>query len=53
VCEKCIELDGKIEHYSQIAHWVTDKTTLEGIAVLIAKYEADKIALHPEGSLDS
>lgn len=49
MCEKCAELDGKIEHYQRIARWVTDKPTLEGIDILIAKYEADKKALHPEG----
>jgi hypothetical protein len=48
VCEKCIELDSKIEHYQRIARWVTDKQTLDGIGTLVAKYEADKKALHPE-----
>lgn len=49
MCEKCNKHDGKIEHYRRIARWVTDKVTLEGIETLITQYEADKIALHPDG----
>jgi hypothetical protein len=48
MCEKCAELDGKIEHYRQMARWITDPFTLEGIDILTQKYEADKKALHPE-----
>jgi hypothetical protein len=48
MCEKCAELDSKIEHYRQMARWITDPFTLEGIDILTQKYEADKKALHPE-----
>ena len=48
MCEKCAELDSKIEHYRQMARWITDPFTLEGIDILFKKYEADKKALHPE-----
>lgn len=48
MCEKCQELEGKIHHYRTIARWVTDEPTLEGIGILIAKYETDKKALHPK-----
>ena len=46
MCEKCVELDKKIEHYQQLSSWVLDETALEGIHLLIAKYTADKKALH-------
>lgn len=49
MCDKCAELDGKIEHYRRIARWVTDQKALDAIALLIAKYETDKKAFHPEG----
>ena len=48
MCEKCAGLDGKIEHYRQIARSITDPFILEGIETLIKKYEADKKAVHPE-----
>jgi hypothetical protein len=46
MCDKCAELDGKIEHYRRLAQWVTDRKTLDGIASLILKYQEDKRALH-------
>ena len=48
MCDKCAELDGKIEHYRLMAQWVSDRKTLDGIAVLLAKYAEDKKALHPQ-----
>jgi hypothetical protein len=48
MCEKCIELDKKIEHYEVLSNWVVDKYALEGIRFLVAKYHADKKALHPD-----
>lgn len=48
MCDRCVELDGKIEHYRRMAQWVNDKKTLDGIAYLIAKSEADKKTFHPD-----
>jgi FAD/FMN-containing dehydrogenase len=48
VCEKCEELDGRINHYRQIARGVSDKLALEGIEQLIRDMEAKKRELHPE-----
>lgn len=48
MCEKCIELDRKIEHYRKLSTWVLDEPAQEGIRFLISKYVADKKALHPE-----
>jgi hypothetical protein len=49
MCQRCVELEEKIERYRALARRVTDKATLEGIAMLIEKMEANKAALHPPG----
>jgi hypothetical protein len=49
MCEKCVELDKKIEQYRALARKVTDQPTLDAIDVLIKKMETRKAALHPEG----
>ena len=48
MCDKCVELDGKIEHYERMSSRITDQPTLDGIKELIAKMKAQKSALHPE-----
>ena len=48
MCEKCVAIDGKIEHYRNLSSLITDQRTLEGIKHLIAQMEAEKQALHPE-----
>ena len=48
MCDKCIELDKKIEHYRHLSSRMTDQPTLDGIKKLIADLQAQKIALHPE-----
>jgi hypothetical protein len=37
MCEQCIELDEKIEHYRALARRVTDRMTLDALARLIKK----------------
>ncbi len=44
MCEKCLEIDGKIEHYRSIASKIADQAMLRGIEVLIRRAKA-----HPEG----
>jgi hypothetical protein len=34
MCEKCVELDSKIEHYRALASRITDQPTLDGISHL-------------------
>ena len=46
MCEKCRKLDEKIAHYREVATWVMDERTLEGIEMLIRNLEAEKAALH-------
>jgi hypothetical protein len=48
MCEKCIEIDTKIEHYQQLSRLIIDQPTLDGIKQLIEQMKAEKIALHPE-----
>jgi hypothetical protein len=42
MCEKCVELDRKIEHYRLLA------SVLDGIKHLIEQMQAQKAAFHPE-----
>jgi hypothetical protein len=48
VCDKCVELDGKIEHYRKLLSMLTDQQTIDGLKALIEKIETEKLALHPE-----
>ncbi|MHC1946094.1 hypothetical protein IF803_17070 [Bradyrhizobium sp. UFLA06-06] len=47
MCEKCVELNGKIAHLKALSVHITDEQTLEGVAVLTKRYEALKLELHP------
>jgi hypothetical protein len=48
MCEKCIEIDGKIEHYQRLLSRITDERTVNEIKELLARMKARKAALHPE-----
>ena len=48
MCDKCTELDDKIEQYRRIASSIGDQFTVDRIKVVIAELEAQKAALHPE-----
>ena len=48
MCDKCVDLDGKIEHYQRLARMIIDQPVLDGIKQLIAQLNAEKTALHPE-----
>jgi hypothetical protein len=48
MCDKCIELDGKIEHYLRMSSMITDQSMLDGIKELIERAKAQKAVLHPE-----
>jgi hypothetical protein len=50
MCWQCKELDKVIERYRTLAERTTDKQTLDGIEILIAKAEVDKKELHPDHS---
>jgi len=48
MCEKCVEIDGKVERYRRLSSGLTDEATLDGIKKLITQLKAEKAALHPE-----
>jgi hypothetical protein len=48
MCDKCDELDKKIEHYRRIRLSIGDPVTIERIEALIADLQAQKATLHPE-----
>jgi hypothetical protein len=48
MCEKCAELDKKIDHYGRLASSALDQRTVAGINELIEKMKAEKPGLHPE-----
>ena len=47
MCKKCAEFDKRIAHYRELSMRTTDQPTLEGIALLIKQYEAQKSELQP------
>ena len=48
MCEKCAQLNEKIVHCKALSRQTTDQLTLDGIAILIGQYEAQKRELHPD-----
>jgi len=48
MCEKCQQIDSKIAHYRQIAVYITDQQTLDGIAALIKQMTVKKAAMRCE-----
>jgi hypothetical protein len=48
MCERCREIDKKIEHYHILTSRLTDQRTLDGIKELIERAKVQKAALHPE-----
>jgi beta-phosphoglucomutase-like phosphatase (HAD superfamily) len=47
MCEQCVEIDEKIEHYRHISSRITDQPMLDGIKQLIEQLKAQEAALHP------
>jgi hypothetical protein len=48
MCNECVQLDKKIEHYRDIAAKITDQLTIDRIEKLITDLQAIKVALHPD-----
>ena len=48
MCDKCVELDGKIEHYERISASISDQLTIDRITELVQQMKAKKAAPHPE-----
>ena len=48
MCEKCKVIDDRIARYRDLSHRISDQKTLDGLADLIKKLEAEKKELHSE-----
>jgi hypothetical protein len=49
MCEKCVDIDEKIERYRQLLTRIDDQIAHTGIGELIAELIAKKEELHPPG----
>jgi hypothetical protein len=48
MCDKCAELNERIEHYRRITGSISDEITISRIKELVSKLETQKAELHPE-----
>ena len=48
MCEKCAELDKKIERCERAVVSVGDRVTVERLMAMVKDLQAQKAALHPE-----
>jgi hypothetical protein len=48
MCERCIEIESKIERYRRLVRQIADPLTNEQAVQLIADLEAEKDTLHPQ-----
>jgi hypothetical protein len=48
MCDKCAELDERIERYRRVSSSINDQLTIDRIKTLIEELQAQKAALHPE-----
>lgn len=48
MCEGCRKIEEKIAHYREMASYVMDQPTLDGIGVLVGRLEEEKRVLHPK-----
>jgi quinolinate synthase len=48
MCEKCAQLDERLQHYRDLADQVNDKFTKEAVERLTEQYTAQKLVMHPE-----
>ena len=48
MCDKCQELENKIQRYRRLAFSVNDQLTIDRINQLIKDIEAEKTKLHPD-----
>jgi hypothetical protein len=48
MCDKCIELDKKLEQYRRLASSITDRLTIDRLDKFIRDTVAEKAKLHPD-----
>ena len=53
MCDKCFEIDKKIEHYGRLASQVMDDLLSEGVGNRVAELTLEKLGLHPPDKSES
>jgi hypothetical protein len=48
MCDKCAQLNKRIEHYETMIVSIGDRVTVERLMAMVAELQAQKEALHPE-----
>jgi hypothetical protein len=48
MCDKCIELDKKLEQYRRLASSITDRLTIDRLKKAIKDTVAERAKLHPD-----
>jgi hypothetical protein len=48
MCDKCVELDKKLEQYRRLASSITDQLTIDRLNKLIKDTVTEKAKLHPD-----
>jgi hypothetical protein len=48
MCDKCVELDGKIERYERMRLLIADQVTVDRIKELVAEMKARKAEFHAD-----
>jgi hypothetical protein len=48
MCEKCDEIDKKIERYRQVQRTILDRVTVDRAKEMVTELQSQKAALHPE-----
>ena len=48
MCEKCVAIDRKIEHYERLCLSITDQITIERIKEVVTEMKAQKTKFHPD-----
>ena len=48
MCDKCVELDKKIERYRRVSSSLADQITIDRVKALIDELQTQKVELHPE-----
>jgi hypothetical protein len=48
MCDKCVELDKKIERCRRLSSSLADQVTIDRIKALIEDLQTQKVELHPE-----
>jgi hypothetical protein len=48
MCDKCVKLDKKIEHYETMIVSIGDRVTVDRLMAMVENLQRQKAELHPE-----